>query len=1190
MIRANIVFKVFVQIFLVITLTFFVSSAYAEDEGFASCCTVANSGQYCLDEISSLECEENAYFEGVSCENFGSCSSPKGCCEIPGGACQGEVLELVCDAEGGIFNEGSCDGISQCMRKGCLIGSQCILETAYECEKKGGEARSDINSQEDCNLELGVIQEGCCASDAGCVYGDLSGCGGTDFLGAFCSEVEQCGCESHAYTDCGLGLENEDVYWYDSCGNVEELVSDCKPLLPGEFGSSSCGDTDEDGKGDSCVSLDCESTWDNSVVDGDGGKRFNGESWCEYQSAVGPGMDLPGTAHYIHTCERGVEVATLCDEGRNSICVYGDLVAEDASYEISVADCVENDARDSFLCKDCNEYDNPDGCCDETPGCVWLGERGTENELITLEVQLDKDQFENPGDIYFALETDKGDEVFRSHLGKEFLFNDSYYLFELELVPGYYDQILENIVTSEVTIKEDIEVAKIEPIVQADGVCVPLVKPTTFFDHEENSELCGEIGVTYENAALWKKWVGQNWKCKEGCGIYGSDFMIGTNQMCTYYGDCGIGYNVVGELYSDGYHRICEGDREGVKDGGMDDKCKMKDWEEFYETLSFNNYKSAGKGLYLGETIAPTNVASQGSDDKYVSDNVWGGYGSAWEFAATDWEGGKVIGNIIMAVGLIVLIPSMLFLSIFTGIADLITWGFQKTRRRDVSYECGVWRAPRDKDQCEKCHTIQSEGGLMPDVDGDILEGYTCTRGLCESLGRDCVLMDPGTEEIPQCVYRPNMGGNDPGPKLRFKNADVVCNKAGPGKIGSCEVKEESGRLVIGDVVDEFGYVNLSFESYHPVTGNLELADCAYGFASTLNYSQMQLFGDQNAIEHNLVLTNFDWISGESFEAYIKCQNFRDVQSIETYQINFEVASESDITTPFVSKVIPEEGYVPFGEDYMKVKLIISNDGFQDDKDHGCVWSRAEDTQFGEVNSNMECTPIGMGSMTECTGKLDFDDELGLENTYYFVCRDEGGNEEGGQPAGGYLVKRSPELLIDFMKCPNMDGEKCSGIIYDKVIDFEIGTSGGAKDGISECKWGVTENGLMPFNKLGVGTHLQTGFEPRQGENKIFFRCEDGYGNIAKNNVSFIHEADGTVPEIKKLYVENQNIKIITNEHSECKYYEGEIIFEDAIDFTSDSTHTIHTTAYDEDTHFMIECRDRFGNAVGPFDAQVIKG
>ena len=35
----------------------------------------------------------------------------------------------------------------------------------------------------------------------------------------------------------------------------------------------------------------------------------------------------------------------------------------------------------------------------------------------------------------------------------------------------------------------------------------------------------------------------------------------------------------------------------------------------------------------------------------------------------------------------------------------------------------------------------------MPDVDGDILEGYTCTRGLCESLGRDCVLMDPGTTE-----------------------------------------------------------------------------------------------------------------------------------------------------------------------------------------------------------------------------------------------------------------------------------------------------------------------------------------------------------------------------------------------------------------------------------------------------------
>jgi len=316
----------------------------------AGCCTETKTGEFCKDVDSGLLCN-SGYNDGVSCSQTSACVG--GCCDLTqeGGSCSNGMIEYRCNSLGGNWDSNpQCLGVESCESVCCEIGGNRYWTSSGDCNNRNGDVDTSIGNEIQC---VSSNEEGCCADS--CRYGYGGGCSeGWFFADTSCSNVAKCKEEitSHASQGCGDTLDTKnDVYWFDSKGNKEELIKDCSPP------STSCGEKDG---GYDCLNLDCLSTWDNPNVDGDGGLRKNGESWCEYQSAVGPGLDLPGTSHYLHSCINGKEAVEICATDRSKICIWDDISGK------SQAACVDNNWKKCFDCK-------TNSCC-EDPGnlCLWI--------------------------------------------------------------------------------------------------------------------------------------------------------------------------------------------------------------------------------------------------------------------------------------------------------------------------------------------------------------------------------------------------------------------------------------------------------------------------------------------------------------------------------------------------------------------------------------------------------------------------------------------------------------------------------------------------------------------------------------------------------------------------------------------------------------------------------------------------
>ena len=358
-------YKAVFEIFLIVMTIFFIGynseNVYAQDD-IQGCCKDLGNGQYCQNIKNNNECSSG--YSQTSCDYVGGCE--QGCCNIvsKGGGCSEGVSKLACDKQGGSWTEGRlCENDDECFLGCCLLGNnQGYMTIKDDCD---GDFKEEITDERQCIDLARKSEEGCCVKGKDCLFGIREECSGDFKKDKFCSSIPECGLKEHSYTDCGVGLKTEDVYWFDDKGNPEGVADDCD-----YFRGNICRDTNDDGKGDDCNSLDCLSTWDNPNVEGDGGLRKNGESWCEYQSAVGPGKDLPGSRHYRHVCQNGKEAVEACgsDRGKEGICVYHDLrFSNDEEY--SVAACVDNTWEDCISCTD--EY-----CCiDPAKTCVWGGDR-----------------------------------------------------------------------------------------------------------------------------------------------------------------------------------------------------------------------------------------------------------------------------------------------------------------------------------------------------------------------------------------------------------------------------------------------------------------------------------------------------------------------------------------------------------------------------------------------------------------------------------------------------------------------------------------------------------------------------------------------------------------------------------------------------------------------------------------------
>ncbi|MEK6861115.1 MAG: hypothetical protein AABY07_04025, partial [Nanoarchaeota archaeon] len=355
------------------------------------CCEKTNSGEFCQ-YTSQNNCDTNYNIIPTTCGQTAFCQLV--CCiDTNTGEVFPNVFAASCYNQPNKTinaNNPSCNNIP---RGCCQVGNQCSIRTESNCNYLASQFGIDpnfnpnINNEAQCINQCQAQDEGCCVQQGTCEYttrGECSVASQTNpqgtlgfYQNTYCSSPSlNCNCDAHARKGCLP--EEEDVYWFDSCGNPEETAEDCD-YIEGTLCKESGGSA-------SCASVNCLDTTDftNNIFDPNmGGFRKNGESWCVYEGAVGPSLDLVGSRHYRHLCVNGEELTEPCEDFRRQYCLQGTLSSSQGSY--TEGSCVENKFNECIdICNTVKDkkgkeqiraINNDRNCCQSKPYCLWSGEQ-----------------------------------------------------------------------------------------------------------------------------------------------------------------------------------------------------------------------------------------------------------------------------------------------------------------------------------------------------------------------------------------------------------------------------------------------------------------------------------------------------------------------------------------------------------------------------------------------------------------------------------------------------------------------------------------------------------------------------------------------------------------------------------------------------------------------------------------------
>jgi hypothetical protein len=506
----------------------------------------------------------------------------------------------------------------------------------------------------------------------------------------------------------------------------------------------------------------------------------------------------------------------------------------------------------------------------------------------------------------------------------------------------------------------------------------------------------------------------------------------------------------------------------------------------------------------------------------------------------------------------------------------------------------GMWLAPEGSADCWKCHTATNTGqngnacangcGFIPvefvREDGAI---YTCTEEMCTSLGKDCAYEET-QDEGDICIERPayQIGG----PRIEYVAHNYECNKQAPGQVGGCKETKTSDSFIISGLVEEFTDVNFTFRTVDE-KGNAYPSTCYYTndpkilFDEVRNKEYLDL---GNRVEHNFMMP-FPMPKEEPYNYYFICEDSDGNRGSTYYTFRFDVATLPDRVDPVILEIIPNDGLFKHNETDPYLEMIVNEPVFS------CGWASDElKVEFDLMNKDFDsCLPFGADSMKyRCLGNIEGVTKEIQE--YYFKCEDYNGNIGPGGSGESYYVSFTDELTIVGAECPHFEGDDCSGDIYEPVINLTLFTNGGVENGKAVCEYLYGNSWNEFFETDTYGSSYQPMINLKPGDNPFKFRCVDSAGNYAEFETSLNYIKDIHAPVLEKVYLENGLLMVDTDEESTCRYVVNGVF--DVVNATEMSTANklIHSTTYSQNSYFIVECRDRFNNRVGPVNLTLIKG
>ncbi len=1202
----------------------------------AGCCLIPSS----LGSSEGICLSESEGATASSCGGsngnwiFGDCSERdsctiRGCCIVDGN-CNDGSNAVSCDNRGD-YNPRPCAETPGCINVCCSVPNPggYIFMPENQCNEIQGTVQDSAIDETSCeNLNNGVEgTRGCCNYNNGtCISllrDDCNNNGGTPYTGFACSVSPGCDCDAKYRTGPGVleGQQNK-VYWFDSCGNQEEIVRATDPVsaftainvqpFNGDCDSDPLLSVNPTSNGQfNCSIVKCENVWDNPRTDEnhdgnlkndriftfgsvDRNYRYNNESWCEYQQAkVGVGLDLPGTRHYKHYCDRGVERVEVSGSGRDQVCVekIKEIQRGGNTILMSEANWVENSAGSAETCLRCNieaEGGNIIGCCNFYPNCAYVLQKSVDGKYnldITMAQFNDLNDAVDKATEFLKLRYWKGDSLisevdFKVNVRGLNNCNDVDGKCRLEILNPVSGEVRLSVYGKGCVggLGVDVKCEKQKVDLgnhilspgEGDGVCVPLVPPSSnetcslFSDIPRLSEVNdGSFNFYYDTPynSFGKSGCDGTLECKPPSSFTDDNkryFQIldDRNSLCKAFGECGFNSNL-------------------LKKVGPSDVSNLEFFEAYDRNVNSSDYINIEKNkidnLIGGKPNIP--ISSDGST-------------SIFFFLPIPFLFRKMKKRILLFLLLIIIL-------ILAGCASDDKVTFSKSRS---NLSCESWRPTFGAADCNKCNLNESSGGVLPDVNLTLPDGspaYQCTKSLCSSLG-SCDFQETnniGSESFGVCVPHTSYSK----PKIVFLDANFTCNSLTPNgcQPGNVNIQNtESPSLIIAGDLEENTPINISFKTIGTldVSGDFPTT-CTYGLSR--DDQSQSIESGHFGVSHNFYLP---YVASNNLEYvyFIQCTDAQGDAAPNPGQVKFKVSRGPDIANPIILEVIPESSkYVKFNESTKEVTLLTLG------QINNCRW----DNESNDYENMNVADPGGSGdnvvALFGCNNNGNPQSRANVcsttvhgikfgENKFWFSCIGPNNLASPPSPEEGFTLIGTDKLNISNINCYNEFGTNCTEI-YGNVFNFSITTSGGAESGSAKCSWSIDQYDFDCFKDPGCSdsflrvpnyavNHVQNGFTTSGNALTLKFFCSDLARNTVEKNISINILNDNISPKILRTYKDGNSLLIQTDEVSKCYYVTNLTTI-----FTDESNQFITNYGLEHqvniDTNFYkVRCEDRFTN------------
>ncbi|VVB79288.1 Y_Y_Y domain protein [uncultured archaeon] len=246
-----------------------------------------------------------------------------GCCfDQNMGTCSPNSESSSCSG-GQFYSDASCASVGECDYGCCQIGTQVLYTRQVSCYQRAQTGGSEYQWSAGTEAQCTALQSsssntyGACVRatryDKLCTYTTQSQCANGNFsAGMYCSNpLLNMNCSRTTNTTCF----NEDVHYVDSCGNIDEVKSDCN------YASGNIC-RQETSSNAICKDLNCA----------DGHK--NGDRWCVPPTGIEPGLAnwqiidggfiTVGSRYFSKYCLNGEVFTEPCADYREETCSVDD--------------------------------------------------------------------------------------------------------------------------------------------------------------------------------------------------------------------------------------------------------------------------------------------------------------------------------------------------------------------------------------------------------------------------------------------------------------------------------------------------------------------------------------------------------------------------------------------------------------------------------------------------------------------------------------------------------------------------------------------------------------------------------------------------------------------------------------------------------------------------------------------------